>query len=690
MAKMISELGADVFDDTVVVKKSRFTRKQKNYMIGLPIVGVLAIALGLVYTLAANVWLIDYENMAYITYSVSNKLDENGEKTAAINRVLPDSGYPANFRIPAEINGTKITEIKEGAFAGCTRLKKITMTDNIVKIGEQAFAGCEELGSFKFSKNINYIGKEAFMDTKFLANLPTDEVVSVNSVLISVGEELLGSKTALVTKDGDYQTRFREYQQAGYTLFDMDALTKITDLNNLPESEVTITQWMEGLFDGSSSIQLVEIPKALTHVPAKSFQNCYNIKEVLIHNYVESIGEKAFEGCANLVDIDIPTNVKSIGDYAFAYTGAEVSSIPSTIETLGTGVFQGCTGVTSFTIPSTLTSIPNETFDGCSNLSSIIFEDATKITSFGTHAFAGTALTNFTFPVNVSTVAEGLFQGCELLENVYMYENLNKVEVEGSDPEDPTYVGINNIYGFAFENCTNLKSIKLYDDNGDVLAKCSDDNTLYLPSTLLRCSSSVSSTSSYNAFKGVGAKAVVFPKSLATIGISMFEDAKNLETVTFEDIANSNLSLVDKSAFMNCTSLKNFTFPNRTSSIGTSVFEGCTSLETVHLPEVKEVPSEIASEYKPLSVIKERLFYNCTSLHTVNVPSSITKISDYSFNNCTALENIFIPINVTSVTKTAFKGCVNTVVSVEADKQPSKWSSGWDADVKEVKYGQTA
>ena len=684
MAKMISELGADVFDDTVVVKKTRFTRKQKNYMIGFPIVGVLAIALGVVYTLASNVWLTDYENMAYITYSVSTKVDENGETTAAINRVLPDSGYPANFRIPAQINGNRITEIKDGAFAGCTRLKKVTMTNNITKIGEQAFAGCENLEKFTFSKNINYIGKEAFMDTKFINNLPTDEVVSVNSVLISVGEELLGSKTALVTKDGDYQTRFREYQQAGYTLFDMDALSTINDLNNLPTSEVTITQWMEGLFDGSKSIQLVEIPKALTHVPAKSFQNCFNIKEVLIHNAVESIGEKAFEGCASLVDIDIPTNVKSIGDYAFAYTGAAIDTIPGTLETLGKGVFQGCTGVTSITLPSSITAIPDETFDGCENLTNIAFEDASKVTSFGVNAFAGTAITSFKLPKYVQSVSEGLFQNCSKLETVYLYENTTKEETSDSDPEEPTYVGVNSIYGFAFENCSSLKSIKLYDDNGDVLAKCSDDTTLYFPSTVLRCALSVTSTSSYNAFKGVAASKVIFPKSLATIGISMFEDAKNLEEVVFEDIDNSSLSLVDKSAFMNCTALKNFTFPNSTSSIGTSVFENCTSLETVRLPE------NPTDQDRKLTVIKERLFYNCTKLHTVNIPTTISKISDYAFYNCLGLENIFIPTNVTSVTKTAFKGCTNTTVNVQADKEPSKWANDWDADVKEVKYGQTA
>ena len=30
MAKMVSELGADVFDNTIVEKKSRFTKKQKK------------------------------------------------------------------------------------------------------------------------------------------------------------------------------------------------------------------------------------------------------------------------------------------------------------------------------------------------------------------------------------------------------------------------------------------------------------------------------------------------------------------------------------------------------------------------------------------------------------------------------------------------------------------------------------
>ena len=59
MARLISELGADVIDDTKVVKKVD-TRK-RNFIVGFSVLGVAAISLGLVYYFAVNNWLSDYQ-----------------------------------------------------------------------------------------------------------------------------------------------------------------------------------------------------------------------------------------------------------------------------------------------------------------------------------------------------------------------------------------------------------------------------------------------------------------------------------------------------------------------------------------------------------------------------------------------------------------------------------------------------
>lgn len=694
MAKLISELGADVIDDTIVEKKSRLTPKQKRYAFGIPslVAGILAIAT--VYVLAANVWLIDYENMAYITYSYSSIPNENGELTASIKRVFPDSGYPSDFRVPSSINGYKITTIDKEAFAGCDRLTKIRMPNTITTIGDEAFAGCTELATFEFSKNITHIGKEAFLDTAFEANLPNDAVVSVNSVLVHIGQGMLGDKTALITKVGNYEERITNYIEAGYTVFDMDSLNTISNLNDIVESSTTITQWMEGLFNGSDSIEIIEIPNDLSEVPSRSFEDCQKVKEVIIYDNITSIGDKAFYNCVNLEKIDIPDNVVNIGNYAFSGVGAKFDGLPETITSIGEGVFSNCDGITTFTYPSSLKTVPNFTFDGCVNLENVNFADIKSITKFGEAAFRNTSLTEFFIPKNVAVVSESLFENCTKLETVYFYENVNneyyEVKTDTYDDEgnpitvtEKVYYGVESIYGKVFKGCSSLDSILLTDEDKNVLSSCTETNgTFYFPRTLTAASISVT-PSEYDSFNGTAVSKVILPESLGSIGIRAFANCANLEEVSFGNIASSKVQIIEDYAFENCVKLPTFTCPDVVYSVGMGVFKGCTNLTSVHLPEAKNV---VGGATQTLSVIKENLFEGCTSLKDVNVPSTVTKISDNSFLNCSGLEKIFVPKKCATITKTSFKGCVNLTVYTDATSKLTKWATGYDADLQGVVF----
>lgn len=706
MAKLISELGADVFDDTVVEKKSRLTPTQRRYAIGLPLLFVGLLAIGAVYALAANVWLIDYENMAYITYSYSAIPNADGELTAAIRRVDPESNYPADFRVPSSINGYKITTISNEAFAGCDRLTKVRMPNTITTIGDEAFAGCTELAKISFSKNITHIGKEAFLDTAFEANLSENEVVAVNSVLIHIGQELLGDKTALITKVGNYEERITNYIDNGYTVFDMDSLNTISSLEDIRENTTTITQWMEGLFYNSDSIEVIEIPNDLTEVPSKSFEECNKLRQVIIYDNITSIGEKAFSGCSNLKDIEIPANVVSIGNYAFSGVGAEFDGLPETITSIGEGVFSGCTGITTFTYPSSLKSVPNFTFDGCANLTNIHFADIEGISSFGQAAFRGTNIETFFVPKNVSVLNESVFENCDNLKTVYIYENVNdeyyEIPHEVYDEEtgelvvdkdgnpvyeyEKVYYGLSSIYGNAFKNCESLHSILLTDEDKNVIPTCTETSgTFYFPKTLESASISLS-PSSYHAFSGTAVKKVIIPAQLGSLGKYAFANCSELTEVKFPSDA-SKFEILEDSAFENCTSLKEFITPDTTHTIGKSVFKGCSNLTKVHLPEVKNISGSKPSS--TLSVIKENLFDGCSSLKEVNVPSTITKISDNSFLNCTSLEKIYIPKKVATITKSSFKGCVNLTIYTDAASKLTKWANGYDADIKGVVFSVT-
>lgn len=78
--------------------------------------------------------------------------------------------------------------------------------------------------------------------------------------------------------------------------------------------------------------------------------NSYGSKyKLVLDSSVTSIGTQAFYGCSNLISITLQDSVTSIGSWAFL----------------------SCSGLTSITLPSNVTSIGDHAFNGCTNLKTI-------------------------------------------------------------------------------------------------------------------------------------------------------------------------------------------------------------------------------------------------------------------------------------------------------------------------------
>ena len=140
------------------------------------------------------------------------------------------------------------------------------------------------------------------------------------------------------------------------------------------------------------------LPNTLTSVGSYCFQNCSNLKSIIIPQNVKSINTYAFHGCTALSSIDyqatdltsignyafynctsnrniqVPDSVKSIGSYAFYYnynTNASSLNLPNGLTSLGTYAYNYCYNLKNLSIPSSLTSIGDYAFAGCRNLSGI-------------------------------------------------------------------------------------------------------------------------------------------------------------------------------------------------------------------------------------------------------------------------------------------------------------------------------
>ena len=190
----------------------------------------------------------------------------------------------------------------------------------------------------------------------------------------------------------------------------------------------------------------------------------------------------------------------TIGNYAFKNTGLTSVSVPVSVTSLGTYVFQDCAALTSAAFGEGINAIPNYTFDGCTALAKVTLP--ATLTEIGNYAFQNcTALTAAAIPSGVTKIGNSAFQK----------SGLTSVSVPGSVTSMGTYV---------FRNCTALTSATL-----------GEGITVIPSSTFSGCTELA---------------AVTLPDSVTTINSSAFGNCKKLVSLTIRgDVPTS----VNRSAF---------------------------------------------------------------------------------------------------------------------------------------------
>lgn len=80
---------------------------------------------------------------------------------------------------------------------------------------------------------------------------------------------------------------------------------------------------------------LTNITLNVESIDDRAFNNCKNLKTVILNEGLKSIKANAFNGCVNLKNIELPSTLRTIGQGAFYETSIESITIPSTVEILG-------------------------------------------------------------------------------------------------------------------------------------------------------------------------------------------------------------------------------------------------------------------------------------------------------------------------------------------------------------------
>lgn len=598
--------------------------KKRNFIVGLSLTGVSIIVLIVVYCLAAFVWLADLTTLPYIEYTYSAL---EGTTTATITRLKADSDYPENFRIPAKVNGLTVTGIGPNAFAGCDRLEKVIMTDNIKWVGDYAFAGCTNLKEFEFSNSITHLGTGAFNDTYYLENLPTDGVSVVSQILFNVGQGIIEDNTVLLAdRNSEIPQRFssNEYN-----------IVYISDWSQ----DVEIGGWGEALFQNNTGIVYAEVPDYLDSLPTNTFNGASNLQQVKFSKNVTSISDNAFANTYKLENITLGENVTHIGNNAFLGSGISSINLTDKIETLGDSVFAECSNLETFNWPGKL-NVPASTFENCVNLKSINFgkEGFENITNIGDSAFANTGLVDITIPKNVSTIAPQTFENATKLETVRFYEGFKGQDIMGY----PTTIGVKAIEPKAFRN-TPLKEAILVDDNiNDVTPK----NKISLPNTIESFSTSSSNGLIFSGsfdkegnYVGPVFDTFEFPAFSRSSAYQMFKNQIHLKNVIFNTRHSGTqidgIKKIGYQSFYGCISIEELNVPNTVATIEGFAFANMDKLTKIHLPE----------EGSGLKVINRGLFANSPKLKSINISKDIFTFKEGAFDGNYDLDYVYIPFD---------------------------------------------
>ena len=165
-------------------------------------------------------------------------------------------------------------------------------------------------------------------------------------------------------------------------------------------------------FDECKNIKKIILEDGITEICDKAFYGCTGIKSIVIPESVKIIGESAFERCIKLEKITLPNDIRKLPNRVFFQTGLIDYALGDQITSLGKSVFAYCDKLQSVKFNANITSIPDNLFEGCTVLHTVELPDSLE--SIGEYAFYGCiALKPFAIPASVNHIGDYAFLSCD-------------------------------------------------------------------------------------------------------------------------------------------------------------------------------------------------------------------------------------------------------------------------------------
>ena len=444
----------------------------------------------------------------------------------------------------------------------------------------------------------------------------------------------------------------------------------------------------EGAFRGTACTKFTfEAGSKMTAMGDSVFANCGKLTEV--ENFpsgITKIPDSSFMSDKVLAKVTYAAPEKMTGIGASAFSGCEVlvsdasySPITENMVTIGASAFMGCKGeqFTTVTIPASVTKLEQNTFANCLSLATVTFTNTESVTEIAAKCFANDgALTECELPAKLEVLGDSAF-GATALTHVRIPVTLREAKQPFSKCQQIGQIeweeGLTKVIDNLFQNMESSLKVDFQNQITEIGNHAFDSSLI----TGITGTNKLVKIGEYafNSCAGISGK-VELP---AVTEIHAYAFSKIFAT-DFE--ISENITLIDNSAFMNCTNLKainkndgvaDVDLGNMTklAEIGKQAFAGCSSIVSLRLSgTITKINDSAFSKLTTLANVKfndngeagttelgSSVFSGCTNLVEVSTAKNVGIIGSSAFSDCIKLMRLNLAEGLQIIKKDAFAGC---------------------------------